>query len=152
MHQYDEFLADDSGNVILGAGLAIDGASRRLDGKTSAVIDSGIIVILTALGIGFGTILILALAFSVAISFSRFAGRSPPIVGYRAIALASFCQLPFGAIFVGGSEFLTWLFLGLAAASAHLGRQAERSTMRGKDLLLARSTVAAFPKGALSGV
>lgn len=127
MHQYDEFLSDDSGDMLVGAGLAIDGASRLLDGKTTAVIDSGIILVFTALGIAIGTVLLLALASSVAISFSRYAGHSPSIVGYRAVAIASFCQLPFGAVFVGESGFCVWLFLGLAAAHSHIGRQSARA-------------------------
>ena len=57
-----------------------------------------------------------------------------------------------GVIFVGEPGFLVWLFLGLAPANAHLGRQAERSVMRGKEALLARLNAAASPKGALRGV
>ena len=116
MHQYDEFLSDDSGDMLTGAGLAIDGASRRLDGKTTAVIDSGIIEIFTALGIGVGTLLILGIIGSIAVSFSRFAEANADMILYRAIALSLFCQLPFGNVFVGESGFCGWLFLGLAAA------------------------------------
>ena len=150
MHQYDEFLSDDSGDMIVGAGLAIDGASRRLDGKTTAVIDSGIIVVFTALGIAFGTVLLLSLVSAVAISFSRYAGRSPPIIGYRAVAMASFCQIPFGAVFVGESGFCVWVFLGLAAAQAHIGRQTARVGMKGERAgFLDNKT---FTRGVLGGV
>lgn len=116
MHQYDEFLSDDSGSMITGAGLAIDGASRRLDGKSAAVIDSGIIEIFTALGIGVGTLLIIGLIGAIAMTFSRFAQATSDMILYRAIALSLFCQLPFGNVFVGEAGFCGWLFLGLAAA------------------------------------
>ncbi len=150
MHQYDEFLSDDSGDIIVGAGLAIDGLSRKLDGKTSAVIDSGIIVVFTALGIIFGTVLLLGLVSSVAVSFSRYAGRSPPIIGYRAVAIASFCQLPFGAVFVGESGFCVWLFLGLAAAHAHVGREAARAAVSGGSAGFATTKI--FARGVLGGI
>ena len=150
MHQYDEFLSDDSGDIVLGAGLAIDGLSRKLDGKTSAVIDSGIIVVFTALGIVFGTVLLLGLAGAVGLSFSRYAGRSPPIIGYRAVAIASFCQLPFGAVFVGESGFCVWLFLGLAAAQVNLGRQAARAAATNSTAGF--TTTETFARGALGGV
>ena len=121
VHQYDEFLSDDSGDMLTGAGLAIDGASRRLDGKTTASIDSGIIEIFTALGVGVGTLLIIGLIGAIGVSFSRFAEATPDMILYRAIALSLFCQLPFGNVFVGESGFCGWLFLGLAAA--HVERQ-----------------------------
>lgn len=124
MHQYDEFLSDDSGTMLTGAGLAIDGASRRLDGKTTAVIDSGIIEIFTALGIGIGTLLIVGLVGAIAISFSRFAETTPESILYRAIALSLFCQLPFGNVAVGEAGFCGWLFLGLAAARVERQRGA----------------------------
>lgn len=149
MHQYEEFLSDDSGDIVLGAGLAIDGLSRKLDGKMSAVIDSGIIVVFTALGIVFGTLLLLGLASAVGLSFSRYAGRSPPIIMYRAVAIASFCQLPFGAVFVGESGFCVWLFLGLAAAQAHLGRQAARDAATSAGTRF--TATATFARGALRG-
>ncbi len=122
MHQYDEFLSDDSGDMLMGAGLAIDGASRRLDGKTTAVIDSGIIEIFTALGIVVGTLLIVGLIGCIAGSFSPFAVVAADMILYRAIALSLFCQLPFGNVFVGESGFCGWLFLGLAAARVEAGR------------------------------
>lgn len=123
-HQYDEFLSDDSGDMITGAGLAIDGASRRLDGKTTTVIDSGFIEIFTALGIGIGTLLIVGVAGSIATSFSRYAEATSDMILYRAIALSLFCQLPFGNVFVGESGFCGWVFLGLAAARVELRRGA----------------------------
>lgn len=149
MHQYDEFLSDDSGDMLVGAGLAIDGASRLLDGKTTAVIDSGIILVFTALGIAIGTVLLLALASSVAISFSRYAGHSPSIVGYRAVAIASFCQLPFGAVFVGESGFCVWLFLGLAAAHSHIGRQSARAASDESARFAVNNSLG---RGALGGI
>ena len=124
MHQYDEFLSDDSGDMLTGAGLAIDGASRRLDGKTTAVIDSGIIEIFTALGVAVGALLIVGLIGAIAVSFSRFAEATPDMLLYRAIALSLFCQLPFGNVFVGESGFCGWLFLGLAAARVETQRSA----------------------------
>ena len=141
-HQYDEFFSNDSVEMIVGAGLAVDGASRRLDGKKSAVIDSGIIVIFTALGIVVGSLLLVSLAGSLAISFSRCAESPSANVGYRAAAIASFCQLPFGAIFVGESGFCVWLFLGLAAANANVGQRAARSVKRQKAASASPSTPA----------
>ena len=131
--QYDNFFSGESGDVIVGSGLAIDGISSRLDGRPAPAIDSGIILVFTAFGVGVGTLVFLGLIGSVAVSFSRFAGTSPPIIGYRAVAFASFCQIPFGSIFVGESGFCVWLFLGLAAARAHKGRDAQRLDERGKE-------------------
>lgn len=133
MHQYDEFLSDDSGTMLTGAGLAIDGASRRLDGKTTAVIDSGIIEIFTALGIGVGTLLIIGLVGAIVMSFSRFAEATPEIILYRAIALSLFCQLPFGNVAVGEAGFCGWLFLGLAAARVERQKVGVGSRQRASD-------------------
>ena len=121
-HQYDEFLSDDSGDMITGAGLAIDGSSRRLDGKTAAVIDSGIIEIYTVLGIGVGTLLMVGIFGSIAVSFFRLTEVTPNMILYRSIALSLFCQLPFGSVFIGESGFCGWLFLGLAAARVEVHR------------------------------
>ena len=150
MHPYHEFFSDDSGDVIIGTGLAVDGLSRKLDGKASAVIDSGIIVVFTALGIAFGTVLLLGLMSTVAISFSRYAGHSTPIIGYRAVAISSFCQLPFGAVFVGESGFCVWLFLGLAAAHAHAGREVARASASGTQAKFASTD--SFSGEAFGGV
>lgn len=143
LHQYDEFLSDDSGDMLTGAGLAIDGASRRLDGKSGVTIDSGVIVIFTALGIGFGTMLIAGLVGAVAVSFSRFAEVIPEMILYRAIALSLFSQLPFGNVAVGEAGFCGWLFLGLAAARVERQRGAAMIRSSASDVKAPASPVAA---------
>jgi NhaP-type Na+/H+ or K+/H+ antiporter len=122
LHQYERFLQSEN-DLIVGEGLAIDGASRRLDHAHTVVIDSGIITIYTALGVFIGTLFVCGLIGAMTLTFGADARQSQDMPLYRAIAVATFCQLPFGAVHGGESGFGAWLFIGLAAAAVADRRQ-----------------------------
>ena len=70
-HHYDGSLSDDGGDMLTGTGFAFDGAARCSYGKLTAVIESGIIEIFTALGVEIGTLFIIGWIGAGAVSFSR---------------------------------------------------------------------------------
>ena len=117
LRQYEQFLSDTGNDLVFGEGLAISGASRRLDNRHSNVIDSGIIEGFSAFGIVGGTIFFAGIFWAVGLMFTKEAGRCQNMPLYRAIAVATFCQLPFGSVHVGESGFGAWLFVGLATAA-----------------------------------
>ena len=119
-HQYEAFLGSDVSDIIVGQGLATNGASRRLDGKSGAFIDGGFLEIFSSLGLFIGTLLLAGVAGAVAISFSGRVGATSEMVLYRAVALSLVFQLPFGNVLVAESGFFGWLLLGLAAARVEL--------------------------------
>jgi len=113
--QYEDFFQQD--NLIAGEGLAINGASRRLDNRQGAEIDGAIIEIYRAMGVFVGTAFILAVAVLVVSLFRAV----PPGVGHlyfdRAIVAALFVQLPIGTVHVGELGFCAWAFLGFGLAT-----------------------------------
>lgn len=116
LSQYGVFAHGDE-NLVVGSGLGINGASRRLDKNSIVVIDSGLIEIWRSMGIVVGTTFLLAIAAVVSKLFST---SSPPSSDHyfdRAIAVATFVQLPMGSVHIGEMGFCAWLFLsfGLAA-------------------------------------
>ena len=109
LHQYEMFVSGRDDNIIVGQGLAIDSASRR-------VVDSGIIEIFSVYGILVGSIFFFGVAWAIGLAFLR--GPAAEMSLCRAAAIALFCQVPFGSVFVGESGFCVWVFLGLAAAAS----------------------------------
>jgi hypothetical protein len=122
LHQYERFLGQPHNDLVLGEGLALDGASRRLDHGHTVIIDSGIIVIFSAFGVFSGTVFFFGLFAAIGLTFTSSARSCPETPLYRAIIIATFCQLPFGAVNVGESGFGAWLFLGLTAAAVATAR------------------------------
>ena len=126
--QYQRFFSGDNGNMVSGEGLALDGASRRLDNKSAVVIDSGIIEIFSTFGIFVGSLFFSALASAISLTFLRELSSFGGI--YCAGAVGLFCQVPFGSVFIGESGYCGWLFLGLAAASVQKRRDVAAASSR----------------------
>jgi hypothetical protein len=124
LQEYGRFFSQTEG-LILGQGLAVSGATRRLDGQAVAVIDGGLTEPFLALGVFGGTIFLAGVAGAFGATFSwgsRACGHMPL---YRAIAVANLVQLPFGRVLIGEHGFGMWLFIGLALAAIVAQRQAE---------------------------
>ncbi len=121
LHQYDSFLARSDSDQVIGEGLAVDGPSRRLDHGNTVIVDSGIIVVFMALGLFVGTAFMFGLIGVVCLTFRRAARQCRDMPFYRAVIIATFSQLPFGAIHVGESGFGAWVFAGLAASAVAAG-------------------------------
>ncbi|MEJ0037831.1 MAG: hypothetical protein WDO68_17450 [Gammaproteobacteria bacterium] len=116
LDQYRALVSSDE-NLIVGEGLAISGASRRLDQQQRIVIDSGVIEIARAFGVLAGTAFLLAMALLVAPLFGRAARSHEDVWFDRAIVVATFVQLPMGSVHIGELGFFAWLFLGLGLAA-----------------------------------
>ncbi len=113
--QYEEFFAHD--NLIVGEGLAINGASRRLDNRPTIEIDGAIIEIFRAMGVFVGTAFILAIVLLVVSLFGA-ARRGGDHVYYdRAIVAALFVLFPLGTVHVGELGFCAWAFIGMGLAT-----------------------------------
>jgi hypothetical protein len=106
--------ADD---LVLGEGLAITGASRRLDNKLPVVIDSGLIEIWRAMGVVVGSVYLLSITVLVLSIFGSSASVDAHIVFDRAIVVAAFIQLPMGSVQIGELGFCAWVFLGFGLAA-----------------------------------
>ena len=127
LHQYQTFLLAMNGNNLLtGEGLAIDGASRRLDHQNSVVVDSGLIESYNELGIFVGTLFMAGILGATCLSFAPKSRKDTCIPLCRAVALAILCQLPFGSVYEGELGFCGWLFFGFAAAALAACRRAPR--------------------------
>lgn len=116
LDQYRSLFDGDQG-LIAGEGLAISGASRRLDQQQRIVIDSGIIEIARALGVLAGTAFLLALFALIAPLFGGVSASLPEVWFDRAIVVATFVQLPMGSVHMGELGFFAWVFLGLGLAA-----------------------------------
>ncbi|HEU4781650.1 MAG TPA: hypothetical protein VFS58_17355 [Steroidobacteraceae bacterium] len=115
LNQYSEFLSHD--NLIVGDGLAINGASRRLDNRAGAEIDGALIEVYRAMGVFVGTTFILAIAALVAGLFRAAPAAGGHIYYDRAIVVALFVQFPIGTVHVGELGFCAWAFLGFGLAA-----------------------------------
>ena len=113
--QYQEFFNHDG--LVMGEGLAISGASRRLDNKQTGMIDGAIIEIYRAMGVFVGTAFMVSIAVLVAMMFGRAAGPDPHLHFDRAIVVTLFLQFPIGTVHIGELGFCAWMFLGLALAA-----------------------------------
>ena len=115
LEQYGEVIEHD--NLIIGDGLAINGASRRLDNRAPVEIDGALIEIYRAMGVFVGTAFILSIALLVAGLFRAAPAAGSHIYYDRAIVLALFVLLPIGTVHVGEIGFCAWNFLGFGLAA-----------------------------------
>jgi hypothetical protein len=115
LEQYSEVIAHD--NLIVGDGLAINGASRRLDNRATVEIDGALIEVYRAMGVFVGTAFILTLAALVAGLFRAAPGAGNHIYYDRAIVIATFVLFPLGTVHVGEIGFCAWNFLGFGLAA-----------------------------------
>jgi hypothetical protein len=115
LDQYGELFQHD--NLIVGDGLAINGASRRLDNRQGAEIDGAVIEIYRAMGVFVGTAFILAIGVLVASLFRAVPAGVGHLYFDRAIVAALFVQFPIGTVHVGELGFCAWTFLGFGFAT-----------------------------------
>jgi hypothetical protein len=115
MEQYAEFIEHD--NLIVGDGLAINGASRRLDKRAVVEMDGALIEVYRAMGVFVGTAFVLAIAVLVAGMFRAAPAAGSHIPYDRAIVVALFAQFPIGTVHVGEIGFCAWNFLGFGLAA-----------------------------------
>ena len=115
LEQYGEVLEHD--NLIVGDGLAINGASRRLDNRAVVEIDGALIEVYRAMGVFVGTAFILGIAVLVAGLFRAAPAAGSDVYYDRAIVLALFAQFPIGTVHVGEIGFCAWNFLGFGLAA-----------------------------------
>ena len=124
LSQYTRLLGDGE-SLVFGSGLAINGAARQLDKQNAALIDSGLLEVLLALGLPLASVFLWCLVY-----LSWRTGTVPKrtctqVHLYRGVAVGWLLQLPFGTIFIGEIGFGPWLCVGLAMASLAARAQAE---------------------------
>jgi hypothetical protein len=115
LQQYASLTRNDQ--LIAGEGLAINGASRRLDKKLPVAIDSAFIEIARALGVIAGTIFLVSMAIPVFALFGPAASIGNHVYFDRAIVAATALQLPMGSVHIGELGFCAWMFCGLGLAA-----------------------------------
>jgi hypothetical protein len=103
-------------DLIAGEGLAISGASRRLDGRAPVAIDGALIEIWRAMGAIVGTLFILSMGMLAASLLGASQSPGSAIAFDRAILVATFLQLPMGSVHIGELGFCAWMFLGFGLA------------------------------------
>jgi hypothetical protein len=108
-------LAHDE-DLIVGVGLGQNGTVRKLDGLPPVVIDSGLIEIWRSMGVIVGTVFLVAIVWLVSSVFTERSTQPYHVAFDRAIAVATFIQLPMGSVHIGELGFCGWLFLGLGIA------------------------------------
>lgn len=113
--QYTALTREES--LIVGSGLALSGASRRLDHKPPAVIDSGLIEIWRSMGLLAGTLFLGAIVAAASGLFRAHRRHAHHLDFDRALVTATFIQLPMGSVHIGELGFCAWLFLGLGLAT-----------------------------------
>jgi hypothetical protein len=113
--QYGELARND--HLVAGEGLAINGASRRLDKGRVEAIDGALIEIWRGLGVIMGTLFLLSIGVLVGSLLFLPASVGSQIYYDRAIAVATFIQLPMGSVHTGEMGFCAWMFLGFALAA-----------------------------------
>ena len=132
--EYGDLTRND--HLVFGEGLAINGASLRLDKGRVEVIDGALIETLRGLGVVVGSVFLLTVAgLAGALLFM------PPSAGRqsyydRAIVLSVLVQLPMSNVFTGELGFCAWIFLGfgLSALIAHEVRQRARAELPSCEL------------------
>ncbi len=122
LQQYADLVRAD--NLIAGEGLAIHGASRRLDNKPVIAIDGALIEVMRAMGVFVGALFLAALATAVLSVFRVRAGADPAVFFDRAIVAGLFVQLPIGSVQAGELGFCAWMFMGFALATGLRGSNA----------------------------
>lgn len=120
--QYGELARND--NLVAGEGLALNGASRRLDKGKVAAIDGALIEIWRGMGVLVGTTFLLCIGVLVGALLFLPGSVGRDIYYDRAIIFATFIQLPMGSVHTGEMGFDAWMFIGfaLAALIAHRSR------------------------------
>jgi hypothetical protein len=114
LNQYRGLAHDDE--LIAGLGFGQNGAVRKLDGLPPVVIDSGLIEIWRSMGVIAGTLFLCAIVWLCAMLFIERSTDEYHVSFDRAIAVATFAQLPMGSVHIGELGFCAWLFLGLGIA------------------------------------
>ena len=121
LQQYRVFLSND--NLVVGEGLALVGASRRLDNRETGILDGAVLIVYTAMGVLVGTAFMLAIATLVGGLFGAAAHVSPHVWFDRAIVLTLFLQFPIGNVHVGELGFCAWTFIGLSLAARRVAQE-----------------------------
>jgi hypothetical protein len=121
LDQYREFFRHD--NLVIGEGLAINGASRRLDNRQGGEIDGAIIEVYRAMGVLVGTAFMLSIAVLIASLFRNAAVAGSHIYYDRAIVLSLFVQFPIGTVNIGELGFCGWTFMGFGLAALYSARE-----------------------------
>lgn len=114
LDQYAQLARNDS--LLLGEGLALNGASRRLDKGRIEAIDGAPIEIWRGMGVLIGTTFLLALLAPVGALLSAPADADRQIYFDRAIVVSTLIQLPIGSVHAGELGFCAWTFMGLGLA------------------------------------
>ena len=119
LSQYSRLL-NEGESLVLGSGLAITGASRQMDQQNSALIDSGLLETVLALGVCMATLFFGCLGYLAwrVCTLSKRTCKHAHL--YRGVVLGWLIQLPFGSVHVGELGFGPWLCLGLALSSLTL--------------------------------
>jgi len=104
-------------DLILGEGLAINGASRRLDKELPKAIDGAFIEIPRAMGVIVGALFLLSLGGLIGSLFFVSPSAGHQIFYDRAIVAATFIQMPMGSVHTGELGFCAWMFLGFGLAT-----------------------------------
>jgi hypothetical protein len=126
LSQYRELGRND--HLIVGEGLAINGASRRLDkGKGEQAIDGAFIEIWRGLGVIVGTSFLLSLGVLAGSLLFLPSSLGGSIFYDRAVVVATFVQLPIGSVHVGELGFWAWMFMGFGLAALVAYRRRERN-------------------------
>jgi hypothetical protein len=136
LSQYGALARND--NLVVGEGLAISGASRRLDKGRVDAIDGALIEIWRSMGVVVGTGFMLSMGVIMGSLLIL-----PPSVGReiyfdRAIVASTFIELPMGSVHTGEMGFWAWTFAGFALATliAHRARETRPQESGARDRLL----------------
>lgn len=104
-------------SLVIGEGLAINGASQRLDKELPKHIDGAFIEIWRGMGIVVGSLFLGVMGLLVIRLFHLHGPVASEVYAERAIVMAIFVQLPLGSVHVGELGFCAWLFIGFVLAS-----------------------------------
>lgn len=119
-------VATSSNNLVIGEGLALTGASRRLDGKAIVAIDSAVLEAWIAFGL-FGALAFFGAILTLVVRLFTLPSEVASRIDFeRVIVLATFIQLPMGSVHVGESGYLAWLCAGIGSAAYVLGTRDHR--------------------------
>jgi hypothetical protein len=115
LSQYGALARND--NLIIGEGLAISGAWRRLDKGKVEPIDGALIEIWRSMGVVVGTLFLLSMGALVGSLLCLPPSSGRHIYFDRAIVVSTFIELPMGSVHTGEMGFWAWTFLGFALAT-----------------------------------
>lgn len=115
LEQYSDLARSD--DLIVGEGLAIAGASRRMDHQSPVAIDGAFIEIWRGMGVVVGTMFLAAMLSLILPLLSLSPALGNAVFFDRAIVIALFVQLPIGSVHTGELGFCGWLCLGFCHAA-----------------------------------